>query len=143
KDILSSKFWIGFFLCFLGSTLTLDLLSERGVSLNFTGLMALTLAVLSSTLYRTQIEDIMDKIHPSKVSIAIFLLNAIFVGIFIFPWIPKISEKGLYLSLWMGIAAAMANLAFLTSIHLVGSVRMSIFDMLQRPLIIILATIIL
>jgi drug/metabolite transporter (DMT)-like permease len=44
---------------------------------------------------------------------------------------------------WAGVASVLANIMFLRAVKILGSTRMSIFDLLQRPLVIVFAAIIL
>jgi drug/metabolite transporter (DMT)-like permease len=47
------------------------------------------------------------------------------------------------MGIWMGFAGAVANIAFLWALCIIGSTRISIFGMLQRPLVIVAASVIL
>lgn len=143
RDILGVRFWLGFLVCFLGVLLTIDAFGTSINALPIMGIVALTLAVTSSTTYRTRMEMITKEVAPRDVSTNIFLINAALSTIVILPWIEPLKAESLPIAVWIGAAAALANLAFLSAIKLLGSTRMSIFDMLQRPLVIVGAAILL
>jgi drug/metabolite transporter (DMT)-like permease len=142
---LGGRFWWGFGLCFLGVMFSVEVYKGGSVTAEFPirGFIALALAVTSSTIYRTRMDDLTQRIKPYHVSLFIFLINAVVVSIFLIPWIPPISGRLLYLVAWTGGAAALANVAFLSAIRVLGSTRMSLFDMLQRPFVILCAALIL
>lgn len=143
RDTLTPKFWFGFALCFLGVLLTVDAVSLGAHQVSLVGVLCLVGAVISSTTYRTTIEHVTQTVPPKHLSTNIFFINGILSAVFILPWCGALTLQEFGLTTWMGVAAAVANFAFLTAIHLVGSTRMSIFDMLQRPLVIVFAAIIL
>lgn len=138
RDILSRKFWLGFFLCFLGIILTLDF---SNASFNMLGLICAAGAVLSSSTYRVQMETLTARYTPFLVSAYTFLLNGLFTALFLAPTIVDIPVSSVPLGIWMGISGTLANVAFLSALNLVGSTRISIFTMLQRPLLLVLAMI--
>jgi drug/metabolite transporter (DMT)-like permease len=53
--------------------------------------------------------------------------------------IPKVSHVTLAMGVWIGFTASIANVAFLLLLSLLGSTRVSIVYMLQRPLVVLLA----
>lgn len=143
RDLLGWRFWGGFLACFFGVLLTINIFDAQTSTIHGLGIAALALAVTCSTTYRTRMEVVTAAIEPREVSIYIFAINAALVSIVIWPWLDAIPVAAVPTSAWLGAAAALANLAFLSAIKLVGSTRMSIFDMLQRPLVIIAAAFIL
>ena len=44
---------------------------------------------------------------------------------------------------WIGVAAAVANVAFLVALHRIGATRISIFTLLQRPAVMAVAALVL
>lgn len=138
RDLLSKKFWLGFLLCFLGIILTLDFSSAAFTLL---GLCCALGAVLSSSTYRVQMESLTSRYSPLLVSTYTFLFNGLFTAAFLMPLVIDIPTAAIPLGAWMGLSGALANVAFLSALNLVGSTRISIFTMLQRPLLLILAMI--
>jgi drug/metabolite transporter (DMT)-like permease len=104
---------------------------------------ALAAAVASSTTYRTRLELVTRAVDPRDASTWIFLLNVVLATVFLLPWVGLPPAAAVPSAIWTGAAAALANLAFLSAIKLVGATRMSIFDMLQRPLVIVAACLVL
>ena len=144
RDILNLQFWVGFILCFLGVLFTLDALNLNAYqNMGVTGFFCMLGAIISSTIYRTRMEHITALIAPRLVSTYIFCINGIISSVFILPWVGFIPVSEIGISLWIGVAAVIANFAFLSAISLVGSTRMSIFDLLQRPMVILFAAVIL
>ncbi len=133
RDILGWKFWLGFFLCAAGLWLTLG---YDFVSFHFLGIILALGAVISSTTYRVLQENLTVRHSPSLVSTYIFIIN----GICMLPLFPglvgSITMSAVSIGSVLGLTAALANLAFLWAISLLGSTRVSIIGMLQRPLVI-------
>lgn len=140
RDILGVKFWIGFAMCASGLCLTAG--SEFG-QVNMLGIALALGAVATSTTYRVLLEQVTSIYKPAVVSTYLFLIN----GLCLLPVLPFIAPSlppHIVLSgLWLGIAAAVANVGFLYAISLLGSTRVSIIAMLERPLIIALAAVVL
>lgn len=142
RDELDLKFWVGFALCFAGVVLSIDPFGAEQ-HFDFWGLLAIAGSILSSTVYRTVMEDVTRDVPPKTVSTYIFLIDGILVSFLLLPFVELPTREQLLISMWVGVAAVVANIAFLAAIHLVGSTRMSIFDMLQRPMVVILAVFVL
>ena len=142
RDKLTGKFWIGLACCFLGVLLSLNVFEQR-LTASTLGLVAVAGSILSSTLYRTRMETVTKQIPPILVSTYIFLVNGTVSVLFIAPFLPPISPHAWGIGLWVGIAAAVANVAFLYALATVGSTNMSVFNLLQRPLVLVIAAILL
>ncbi len=140
RDLIGGKFWLGFGLCITGVILGLDL---HGLSFDPLGTLLIFGAVISSTIYRVSLENITSDYAPNVVSTYIFLINGLVAALFIAPVSAPFPEGSWQLGAWLGLAAAAANVAFLYALHLLGSTRISIINMLQRPLIVIAAALIL
>ncbi|MEQ8170210.1 MAG: DMT family transporter [Candidatus Eremiobacterota bacterium] len=141
RDRLDIKFWTGFLLCFFGVLLTLD---PGGINQwNITGIFFVFCAMICTVIYRTRMEDITSEFKPALVSTYIFWINGLLVLLFFTPEALPMPAEAWKPGIWIGLAGAMANVAFLYALHILGSTRVSIFNMLQRPLIIIFAAIIL
>lgn len=142
-DRLTGRFWLGFGLCFLGVLLTVGVFhSETGAlaGLWWVGLLAASGQIVSSTIYRTRMESVTAEFKPVLVSSYIFLFNGLISLVVLGPQAWPVPASALPIGLWTGLAAAVANVAFLTALHLVGSTNISIFNMLQRPLVIVAAS---
>ncbi|MCE7872932.1 DMT family transporter [bacterium CPR1] len=145
-DRLTFKFWLGFGLCFAGVLLTVGAFRVEAASLSpwwMLGLLASLVTIASSTVYRTRLETVMAEHRPVLVSTYIFLINGLVSLVVLAPLAGSIPPGALGIGLWTGLAAAVANIAFLSALHLVGSTNISIFNMLQRPLVIVAASILL
>ena len=144
KEILSKRFWIGFLLCFTGILLSIEI--HRGTSnsqtFNTIGLLCAFGSVVISTIYRTKLDDATRTFPPMQVSTYMFIMDAI-VALFFLPTLWPMSGKTWVIGSIIGIAAAIANISFLMAIYFIGSTRMSVIGLLQRPLVIICAALIL
>lgn len=143
REILAPTFWTGFFLCFLGVALTVQVQRPDALSASPLALACLVGAVLSSTAYRIRIEDLTEEMDPLQVSTALFLVDAVLVLVLVAPFLPPVPATGWAIGIWIGLAAAAANVAFVAALHLVGATRMSLFNLLQRPMVIIAACLVL
>lgn len=141
KEIAGTKFWSGFALCFLGVVLTIDLFGTSA-SLNPIGIGLAFLSVGTSTLYRTRMDVVTKKVQPITISAYIFMINAV-IGICCLPWIGNVESSTWKFAAWIGFAGAIANIAFISALKLIGSTRISILTVLQRPLVIVLAALLL
>lgn len=141
KEIAGPKFWSGFLLCFLGVMLTIDLFGSS-TTLDSYGLMLAFLSVGTSSLYRTRMDLVTREVKPITNSAYIFMINAV-VGLCFFPWVGKVDSYTWQLAAWIGFAGAIANVAFISALKLIGSTRISILTVLQRPLVIVLAALLL
>lgn len=144
RESLSARFWLGFLACFVGATMTLggkELASiAQSDSLELTGVLAICGAIVSSAIYRTRLDVVLAKLEPAVVSTYIFALDALLMLVAA-PFVGSPSSSTLRISAFTGIAAAVANVAFLAALRVFGSTRMSVIDMLQRPLVILAAVV--
>lgn len=137
RDSLSPKFWLGFALCFLGVMLTLD---YKDISVNMPGIICALAAALSSSIYRVRIEILCEK-HSASVSAAFSYFVQGLITLAFLPWALPLGKNALIFGSWIGFSAALANLAFVYALNLLGSTRISVLTMVQRPLLIIAAAI--
>jgi len=147
------KFFIGFTLAFVGVSLTIGLynflfnlfnLFNLSESLNLLGVFFAFLGVLSSTTYRTTLDYLTSKYTPFVVSNYIFLINGIFIFLFVFPFIFKDLQLGsILVGIYGGISGSIANIAFLYALNILGSTNVSLLNMLNQPTVILLSAIIL
>lgn len=145
KERIGLKFWAGFLLCFVGVLLSLNVNDFSGLRANFLGIVFVLLSMLCTIVYRIRMEGVTAEFTPIIVSLYIFWINTILVAVFFVPFadVPAIPLSGWYMGVWIGIAAAVANVAFLAALHLLGSTRISIFNILQRPMVMVAAAFIL
>jgi drug/metabolite transporter (DMT)-like permease len=141
RDSLTGKFWIGFLCAFAGVLLGLDF---HDLTITSIGLLLVLGAVASSTVYRVRSETTTAELRPALVSTYIFLINAA-VALCVCPFVGVhfLTPTSWMYGSWMGLAAAAANVAFLFALSLLGSTRVSIINMLQRPLVVLAAAVIL
>lgn len=144
RDSLSWRFWLGFAMCLLGVMLTIDAFGSGQFSQgDYFGFLCVGLAMLCTTTYRVRIESLTQDFPPKLVSTYIFLVNALAAVVFVAPFIEPIPTASLGIGLWIGSVAALANVAFVWAISMVGSTNMSMFNLIQRPLVIIAAALVL
>lgn len=142
RDKLTGKFWLGLTLCFLGVLMSLNVF-EQTLTFEPLGVLFVVGSIVSSTIYRTRMETVTKTFPPVIVSTYIFLINGAVSFLLILPFLSPISTQGYGVGLWVGTAAAVANVAFLYALSLVGSTNMSVFNLLQRPLVLVTAAVIL
>ncbi len=142
RERLTGKFWAGLAMCVLGVAMSMNLFQES-LGLERWGLLAIAISILSSTVYRTRMETVTKQFPPILVSTYIFLINGTVSLLFIFPALDPIPAQGYGLGVWLGAAAAIANVAFLYALAIVGSTNMSVFNLLQRPIVLVVAAFVL
>lgn len=135
RDSLSPKFWIGFVMCFLGVVLTLE---YQDISVNFAGILCALGAAISSSVYRVRIEILCER-HSVPVAASLSYFIQGLITLLFLPWALPLGKNALLFGTWIGISAALANLAFVFALNMVGSTRISVLTMVQRPLLIIAA----
>jgi drug/metabolite transporter (DMT)-like permease len=140
RDVLGPKFWLGFVLCFVGVVLGLDM---QDFGLNWVGVLQILGAVATSTIYRVRMERMTAEYSPLAISAYTFMVCGVLSSVSLAPWVGSISPSCWMLGIWIGLSAVAANVAFLYLLRLVGSTKISIINMLQRPALIIAAAVIL
>lgn len=138
RDKLTKKFWLGLIVCSSGVLMSLNIF-DQNLSFEPLGVLFVIGAIISSTIYRTRMEVVTKQFPPIIVSTYIFIVNALVSLLVIFPFLSPISSEGYGVGLWVGTAAAVANVAFLYALSIVGSTNMSVFNLLQRPIVLIVA----
>jgi len=155
-------FWIGFFIAFLGIINILDIYNIGNFRFDdkfYLGIFLAFSGVISSSIYRVRLDSLTSSYSPFFVSSYIFFINFFIVFFtFIFLYFMGVvssnvfsfsdgnflfKRKEFWIGLYGGIAASLANIAFLYSINILGSTRVSILNMLQQPTIILLSFLIL
>lgn len=141
RDQLNWKFWLGFFLSLAGVCLGLE---WHNLHMSLPGFAFIFGAVLTSTAYRVSMEGATKVYSPALISTYIFLINGLIAACIILPLVGEPIPAGAWqFGTWMGLTAACANVAFVFAIKLLGSTRISVINVLQRPAIIIAAALIL
>ena len=139
RESHSLQFWVGFVLCFAGVLGSVNLHGADGGATSHLGVLLLVGAVISSTIYRTAMEDVTSRHPPLLVSTYTFFVNGSLCALLLLPSLGSLPPQALGIGCWIGFAGAIANVAFISALHALGATRLSIFTMLQRPLIIVLA----
>jgi drug/metabolite transporter (DMT)-like permease len=137
RDRLSPRFWPGLGCCLAGVALSVGA-AHDSLTGDAWGLALVTLAVLSSAAYRTRLEELC--VPPLLMSTGIFWIHGLLAGACLRPWLSPLPPAAWPIGVWLGVAAALANLGFVFAIRQVGATTMSVFNLLQRPLVVILAS---
>lgn len=139
RENINVSFWIGLGMCMLGVSLSTNMHWDlHSLTIN-NGLIFAFLAMLSSTTYRVKLGHLTQEIPSKTISSLIFLINGSITTLLL-PFVFKdINVQTTLTTLWSGLAAVCANMAFVYAISLVGSARMSLIDLMQRPLVILLS----
>lgn len=143
NELLGLRFWSGFVLSLAGILLTLEIYRADSFSFGTTGLICIILAMCTSAIYRTVVDDLTRECSPKTCSLYIFVMNACFSSLICIPFMGPIHPSVWPLGIVIGLAAAVANVGFLTAIYLLGSTKSSILGLLQRPLVIIVVALVL
>lgn len=140
KDELAPKFWLGFCLAFVGVVISLELESFK---VSPWGLICVVAAVFTSSIYRVKMEDVSQEFTPVVASAHCFVVIGVLTLIFFCPVVPMMALDSLPIAVAIGVSAALANAAFIVALNQVGATRLSIVTMVQRPLLILAAALIL
>ncbi len=134
-------FWLGVAACVSGVLMTLELPGDE--SLDRFGIAASVAAVISSCVYRLHLDTLMKRVAPAVVSSWVMTVQGVCAIVIFGPFVRAFPTAAVLASVWTGIFAALANVAFLKAMQLVGATRVSIFTLLQRPLVIGVAALVL
>lgn len=100
-------------------------------------------AVASSTVYRLTIEELTSAADPSVVSTWIYVVHGVIGLALLGPMVGMPSSAAWVAGSWTGVAAAVSNVAFVAALAGLGATRASIVMLLQRPIIVVAAALIL
>jgi drug/metabolite transporter (DMT)-like permease len=141
KVNINVLFWPGLIIGFVGLIMSIGIENPGSLKINFPGMAFSLAAMISSTIYRIRMDGVTSEYPPIMVSALMFIMHGLFMGLF-FSWsvFPVPSQAWAY-GLWIGVISILANLAFITALHLAGSTAVSVFNQLQKPLIVLLAAI--
>ncbi|MCX6127057.1 MAG: DMT family transporter [Proteobacteria bacterium] len=160
RDKGTPRFWLGFLCSVIGVMISVDLGSVDFRNGNIAqdyglGIFFVFCAMISSSIYRLRLEGLTKIIEPQVASTWFFVLNGI-LTICLSPlcarldeatgtasWMMGFPTSVLLIASWAGVASVVANIMFVRAVKILGSTRMSIFDLLQRPLVIVFAALIL
>lgn len=140
RDQLDKLFWPGFWLSFIGVMLSIEL---SQFIVQPIGLLLMFGAVITSSIYRVQMERITDEVSPLVASAFTMAVGAAFAVVCIVPFNLNMPSNAWSFGIWIGIAAGLANVAFLYALNTVGATRISVLTMLQRPMLIVAAAVLL
>lgn len=141
KGKVTAQFLVAFLVVFTGVILTLEVLvKDTSFTLNF-GFGLAFISVITSALYRLNMDTLTKKIDPISISASIFAFNGI-LSFFLLP-IVQIPEKVIPFGIWLGFAGMIANVFFLYAIKHLGSTRVSILSVIQRPIAVIFGAVLL
>jgi len=87
-------------------------------------------------------DRVTSQLSPRLTSSYVFLLSTLWM-LPLAGELTHLSSGSWSLGLLLGVAAAIANVAFLDLLHRLGSTRISVVSLLQRPFTIVLAALIL
>ena len=132
------QFWLASATSAFGVILSLSWHGPANSENSVVGLFLALLAVLASATYRIKMDQITRVIEPIAASASLFIVNAC-VGLLALPWIPLIETKVVPSVIWIALAGVVANVAFVRALSTLGSTRISILTLLQRPLIILIS----
>jgi drug/metabolite transporter (DMT)-like permease len=140
---LGFSFWLGVLFAFIGVFVTINSQVSLAEITNAKGVVFSFFAVITSTTYRIFLGRKTKELQSKVISSYIFINNGL-VGLACLPFLyQQVTWKVGVISFWTGIAAVCANLAFVYAVKNVGVARMSVIDLLQRPLVIVLSIMIL
>jgi drug/metabolite transporter (DMT)-like permease len=132
------SFWVASTTCALGVILSLSWQDASIPANSAWGILLALLATLASATYRITMDRVTREIESISASASLFLINAC-MGLLVLPWIPPIETKILPSVTWIALAGVVANLAFVRALSILGSTRISVLTLLQRPLIILIS----
>ncbi len=144
KVDLGMSFWLGFGCCFVGVLLSINVMANEFSQLDWRGGIFLALAIIGSTVYRTTMDGVTAKFKPKLIANYIFIINGI-IALCVLPFISieKIDSTYIGFGFWLGFAAVIGNLAFLSALKILGSTKISIISVIQRPILVVLSALIL
>ena len=134
-------FIFGFVSVMIGIILTVNSMLFRPEPWAISGLVFAFISVVTSSAYRLKMDQLTQAVNPILISTFLFTFNG-FISLPILT-LYEIPNKIWPFAIWLGISGVIANIAFLFAIKHLGSTRVSILSVLQRPMAVILGAIIL
>lgn len=139
KARLRARFWWGLALSVPGVALCVGAAALPATGLQL-GLAWTAAAVACSTLYRVGMDRVTLTLTPRLTSTYVFWLSTLWV-LPLFGELRELPGSAWQLGAVLGLAAAVANVAFLDLLHRIGSTHISVVSLLQRPLTIVLSAV--
>lgn len=143
KVRLGLSFWGGFGLAFLGVLLTINAFEPGALRGDLVGLALVAGAITTSAVYRSSLDDLTQEVSPRDISTWVFVLHGVAALVFFVPWVGAPPQKAWGLGAFMGLTGVVANFAFVEALARVGAARLSVFTLLQRPLVMVIAAMVL
>jgi drug/metabolite transporter (DMT)-like permease len=138
---LGARFALGLSLSIAGVFVTTG--AFRGDAGDPVGIACVCLSVASSTVYRLTIERLTAKTEPAIVSTWVYLLHGVIALVVLGPFVGLPPAPAWTAGGWTGVAAAVSNVAFVAALAGLGAPRASVIMLLQRPIIVIAAALLL
>ncbi|MCA9667056.1 MAG: DMT family transporter [Myxococcales bacterium] len=125
--------------CAVGGAVLATGLFDAATATNVIGVLCMLGAVATSTTYRLGLERVTDRHTPSVVSTWVFASGGLLALVVVTPLAGMPPAAAWWAGGWTGVAAAVANVGFVTVIEVFGAARASLWMLLQRPLVIAIA----
>lgn len=138
---LGRRFALGVALSIVGVVITTG--AFRGEPGDALGLACAFGAVASSTLYRLNLEKLTATSDPAVISTWIYLVHGVIGLVVLAPFVGMPPAVAWTAGCWTGVAAAVSNVAFVAALAGLGAARASLLMLLQRPIIVIAAAVML
>ena len=142
KIQITPQFILAFAAVFIGIVLTIEMISQSNSKWSQFGLAIAFVSVITSSFYRIKMDTLTQNLNPLTISAFLFAFNGI-LSILILPFVTVNSKGSLSLAIWLGFAGVMANIAFLYAIKHLGSTRVSVLSIIQRPIAVLLGVVLL
>lgn len=138
---LGGRFALGLVLSIAGVAITTR--AFRGEVGDTLGIACVLLSVASSTIYRLTLEKLTSDADPALISGWVYLVHGALALVLLAPMVGMPSAAAWTAGSWTGVAAAVSNVAFVAALAGLGAARASVVMLLQRPIIVIAAAIVL
>ncbi|NRF65921.1 DMT family transporter [Aquincola sp. S2] len=133
---LGQRFWIGFILCFVGIPATVGSGFVGAGGTEWKGLIYVGLAIAGSTLYRTRMDMVTRHVRAIQVSGCLFLFCGLTAALCA-PFFLPLPETAVRFGAAVGMTSVVANVTFLATLASLGSTRVSMIGLLQRPTVVV------
>lgn len=135
REDVSLQFLVAFCAVLVGVAMSIGGAVVGANTVSIIGAGIAFLSVLTSAAYRLKMDILTQQVDPLTVSAGIFAVN----GLLSMCYLPVIGfpMSALPLAIWLAFAGVVANIAFLYAIKHLGSTRVSMLSLIQRPLAVI------
>jgi drug/metabolite transporter (DMT)-like permease len=138
---LGARFALGL-LCSVGGV-AVTTGAFHGSTSDALGLACLALSVTSSTIYRLTLEKLAGSVEHPVISSWVYLVHGAIALVLLAPWTGPPPASAWTAGVWTGVAAAISNVAFVGAIAGLGAARASVIMLLQRPIVVVTAALVL